>query len=126
MGLLKKSFISWIIIYSCVCLTGCSKPETEKPPEFLIKTPLIMISAEEFSDELDLKRAAYSYDINENPAEYNEMVIHLVKMLSEEIVLLSAAADKGVIVADTDLKAAEDELKKDYPDNICFAADRYD
>lgn len=117
MGFLKTSFLFCAIIYSSVFLTACSKPEKEKPPEFLIKTTAMMISAEDFSEELDLKKAAYPYNISENPEEYNEMVIYLVKMLSEEIVLLNAAADKGITVTDQEVQSAEDELKKDYPEN---------
>ncbi|MCP3874966.1 MAG: hypothetical protein GY699_17665 [Desulfobacteraceae bacterium] len=114
-GFLKKGFI--LIVFCAVCLTGCSKPVEEKAPDFLIKTSLITIDSSEFSEELDLKRAAYPYNINENPAEYNEMVMHLVKMLSEEIILLSIAAEKNVTVNDQELQAAEDEFRKDYPDD---------
>jgi len=99
-----------------VSLAGCSKPEEKKPPEFLIKTSSITITSSEFFEELDLKKTAYPYNINENPAEYNEMVIHLVEMLSEEIVLLSAAAAKGVVVTDQEAQSAEKEFKKDYPE----------
>jgi hypothetical protein len=94
---------------------GCNKPETEKAPEFLIKTSLMGVDKGEFLEELDLKRAAYPYNISENPAEYNEMVMHLVKMLSEEIVLLSAAADRAVEVTDQEIQSARAEFQKDYP-----------
>ena len=113
---LKKSFICWIFI-GALCLMGCSEPAKEKAPRFLIKTPLMTITSSEFLEELDLKRAAYPYNIHENPAEYNEMVIHLVRMLSEEIILLSAAAEKSVIVTDQEVESAEEEFKKDYPDD---------
>ena len=113
---LKKSFICWIFI-GALCLMGCSEPAKEKAPRFLIKTPLMTITSSEFLEELDLKRAAYPYNIHENPAEYNEMVIHLVRMLSEEIILLSAAAEKSVIVTDQEVEFAEEEFKKDYPDD---------
>jgi rubrerythrin len=43
------------------------------------------------------------------------MVIHLATMLSEEMVLLSAAADKGISVTDQETQSAEDEFKTDYP-----------
>jgi hypothetical protein len=75
------------------------------------------ISVEDFSAELDLKRAAYPYNIDEDPAEYNEMVIRLVKMLSEEIVLLSAAQAMGITLTEQEIQSAEDEFKKDYPDD---------
>lgn len=114
---LKKSFICCFFVYVALCFTGCSESEKETAPEFLIKTPSMILTVGEFSEELDLKRAAYPYNINDNPAEYNEMVIHLVKMLSQEIILLSAAADKGVTVTDQEIQSAEDEFKKDYPDD---------
>lgn len=113
----KKSFVCWVFICSIVLFTGCSEPEREMAPEFLIKTPSQIISSEDFLEELDLKRAAYPYNIKENPAEYNEMVIYLVKMQSEEIVLLSAAAGKGVTVTDAEVQLAEEEFKKDYPED---------
>jgi len=116
-GLIKKSFMCWILVATLFCVMGCSEPEKGAPQPFLIKTPSRIITTAEFLEELDLKRAAYPYNIHENPAEYNEMVIDLVKMLSEEIILLSAAADKGINVTDKDLDAAEIEFKKDYPED---------
>ncbi len=101
----------------CVCFAGCSEPPPPSDSEYIIKTTAQSISTEEFSEELDLKRAAYPYDIKDQPAEYNEMVIDLVEVLSEEIVLLNAAADKGIIVTDQEVDAAEAELKKDYPED---------
>ncbi len=117
MDFLKKSLICWFFLYGAISLMGCSEPAKEKIPRYLIKTPLMSITNSDFLEELDLKRAAYPYNINENPAEYNEMVIYLVKTLSEEIILLSAAVDKGVIVTDQDIDLAEDEFKKDYPED---------
>ncbi|MBU1341680.1 MAG: hypothetical protein KKE44_01380 [Proteobacteria bacterium] len=85
--------------------------------DFIIKTSLMSITSADFSEELDLKRAAYPYNIDENSAEYNEMVIFLVEMLSEEVVLLSASAAKGVTVTDQEVQSAEDKFKKDYPED---------
>ena len=117
MGFLKTGFMCLVLIYGAVSLTACSEPEKKTVPQYLIKTPLMIINSSDFSEELDLKKAAYPYNIHENPAEYNEMVIHLVKMLSEEIILLTAAADKDVIVTDQEIQLAEDEFKKDYPED---------
>lgn len=113
----KNSFICWFFIYSLVSLSGCGGPEKEEAVEFIIKTPSMIINRADFMDELDLKRTAYPYNIRENPVEYNEMMIHLVNILSEELVLLSAAADKGVIVSDQEIQIAEDEYRKDYPED---------
>lgn len=121
--ILKNSFVHCLILLGLtlslmlVMLSGCGESEKSDTSVFLIKTPALLVTKFEFSEELDLKRAAYPYNIDENPAEYNEMVIHLLKMLSEEMILLNAAIDKGVIITDEELALAETEFKKDYPDD---------
>lgn len=97
--------------------SGCSEPEKIDKSVFLLKTPAMIVTGFEFSEELDLKRAAYPYNIDEEPDEYNEMVIGLVKNLSEELILLTAAADKGIVVTDEELALAEAAFKKDYPED---------
>lgn len=116
-GVLKKSLIGWTFICCAVSLMGCGEPEKEMNPYFLIKTSSMIIIYGDFLEELDLKRAAYPYNIDENPAEYNEMVLHLIRMLSDEIILLSAAADKGVKVTDQELESSEKKFKKDYSED---------
>ncbi|RLC20889.1 MAG: hypothetical protein DRH93_12815 [Deltaproteobacteria bacterium] len=125
MEFLKKSFIcrrfagtlSLLAFMGFVAFTGCSKSEEKTAQQFLIKTPTMVITSSDFLEELDLKRAAYPYNIHENPAEYNEMVIHLIKMLSDEIILLSAADNKGVTFTAQEVELAEQAFKKDYPEN---------
>ena len=113
-----KNFFGWIfILMSCVWFASCSEPPKASEPEYIIKTSTMAISSEDFSEELDLKRAAYPYNIKDQAAEYNEMVIHLVKVLSEEIILLSLAQDLGIIVTDQEADAAEAQFKKDYPED---------
>jgi len=114
---LNKRFIDWVFICGALFLMGCSEPEQGTDSSFLIKTASIMITSVEFLEELDLKRAAYPYDIDENPEEYNKMVMDLVQMLSNEILLLSAASDKGVDVTMQEVQSAEEELRKDYPED---------
>lgn len=100
-----------------VFVPSCSPPHTEKSDDYILKSQLVTISKSDFSEELDLKKAAYSYDIKDDPEEYNQMVIHLVKMLVEEVVLLSAAADKKIVITDEELDLAVNEFKKEYPEN---------
>lgn len=113
-----KKFFKWVfILMGCIWFASCSEPVKTPEPEYIIKTSIITISIEDFNEELDLKMAAYSYNIKDQPGEYNEMVIHLVKVLSEEIILLSVAQDLGIVVADQAVDAAEAEMKKDYPED---------
>ncbi|OGR12996.1 MAG: hypothetical protein A2277_18490 [Desulfobacterales bacterium RIFOXYA12_FULL_46_15] len=117
MVLIKKNSFLLILLGLLLCCQGCGEPKKEKPVVFIIKSPLISISESDFLDELELKKAAYPYKITENPEEYNEMVISLINMLSEEALLLSAAVDLGVNVMEDEVKAAEDEFRKDYPED---------
>ncbi len=117
MGLIEKSRVILILVVIMLAGLSCGEPEKEKPVGFLLKSSLISVSESDFLDELDLKKAAYPYTLDKNPAEYNEIVIQLVNMLSEEILLLSAAADLGVTVTDADVEVAEAEFKEDYPEH---------
>ncbi len=112
----QKSFVC-CLIYCIIGLTGCGESEEKTVTQFLIRTPLISVSSLDFSEELDRKRAAYPYDIKENQVEYNDMIIHLIKTISDEIVLLSAAADKKINITDQEAASAEREFKKEYPDD---------
>ena len=113
---LKDSFI-FCLLCSVLWLAGCAEPEKKTKTQFLIQTQILHISSMDFSQELELKRSAYPYDIKKSPNEYNEMIISLVKMLSEEIVLLSAAADKQIFITDQEVLSAQKEFKKDYPED---------
>lgn len=112
--LFKKSGYYLIGLVTMTLLISCSESEPEVE-EYLLRTSNTLISSEQFFDELDLKKSAYPYNIKNHPDEYNEMVIHLVEVLSEEIILLSFAKDKGIVVSDQELDLAEKEMKKDYP-----------
>lgn len=113
----KSLLIAGLILIWALLFFSCSEPEPSAPKSFILRTGVLSVSSEDFSEELDLKRAAYPYNIKNQPDEYNEMVIHLVKGLSEEIILLSAARDLGVVVTDQQVDQAEAELRKDYPDD---------
>lgn len=117
MGFIEKSRCLLILAVFMLAGLSCGEPEKEKPVEFLLKSSRISVSESDFLDELDLKKAAYPYTLDKNPAEYNEIVIQLVNMLSEEVLLLSAATDLGVTVTDAEVEAAEAEFKEDYPEN---------
>lgn len=111
-----KCFL-WALLGLILCCQSCGEPEKESPVAVIIKSPVISVSEEEFLDELELKKAAYPYKITEKPEEYNELVISLVNTLTEELLLLTAALELGVDVVENEVKMAEDEVKKEYPEN---------
>lgn len=113
-----KGAIAWCLFLFCTVISiGCSDPPEEVSPVVIIQTPILSIDNEEFAQELDLKRVAYPYDIDKDPDAYNKMVMNLVEMLSEELVLLSAAFDNGIRVLEAELSEAETAFKKEYPED---------
>ncbi|ACN15908.1 PpiC2 [Desulforapulum autotrophicum HRM2] len=107
-----------IVVLSCLipwCPHGEDVPD--KTGTYLLKSGDLVITDREFSEELELKRAAYPYGIQKNPNEYNTLVIELVDQLSEELVLRRAARDRGIYVTDQELKANEEAFRQDYPED---------
>lgn len=89
----------------------------DKNEVYLLESGDLAITDREFSEGLELKRAAYPYDIQKNPYEYNVLVIQLVDQLAEELVLRRAARDRGVFVTPEEVEAEEDDIRQDYPEN---------
>ena len=83
----------------------------------IIKAGTVEISRVDFARELEVKQANYPYDIKDRPSEYNAMVLDLVFDLSDEAVLLAAAAATGIDVCAKSLDAAVADFKKDYPED---------
>ncbi|MDY0220150.1 MAG: hypothetical protein RBR67_03335 [Desulfobacterium sp.] len=89
----------------------------EKNEVYLLESGDFAITDREFSEELELKRAAYPYGVQNNPDEYNILVIQLVDQLAEELVLRRAARDRGIFVTPEELKAEENYIRQDYPED---------
>ncbi|EIM63047.1 SurA N-terminal domain-containing protein [Desulfobacter postgatei] len=97
--------------------SGCMDQKKVEEKGSIIKAGTVEISRAEFARELEVKQANYPYDIKDSPSEYNAMVLDLVSDLSDQAVLLAAAAAKGIDVSDKALDAAIADFKKDYPED---------
>ena len=115
---LMRSAVSFFL---CLCwlLSGCQEDKSSSVAvdDYILKSGSLVISDREFSEELELKRAAYTYGIQKNPEEYSVLVVSLLDQLSEELVLRNAAKDKEVSVSELEIQAAEDEVRADYPED---------
>lgn len=110
----------WIVMLACVlCLWGCrpADDKIDQPDTWLLRSGSFIISPEGFNEELELKKAAYSYDIQDDPYIYNEMVIDLVSSLSDDLRFFQLASDKQIQVTAQEVDLAESEFKKDYPED---------
>ncbi|WP_035236518.1 SurA N-terminal domain-containing protein [Desulfobacter vibrioformis] len=97
--------------------SGCTDQQKVEQKGSIIKAGTVEISRADFARELEVKQANYPYDIKDRPGEYNAMVMDLVSDLSDEAVLLAAAAAKGIDVCAKELDLAVADFKKDYPED---------
>lgn len=97
--------------------SGCTDQKKAEEKGIIIKAGTVEISRADFARELEVKQANYPYDIKDRPDEYNAMVMDLVSDVSDEAVLLAAAAAKGIDVSTKELDLAVADFKKDYPED---------
>ena len=107
-----------ILVFLVLFFSGCSKTDKQDKMEaYVLKSQNIIITSSQFSEELELRKAGYAYNIKDNPSQYNNIVMQVVGDLSEEIVLLHTASEKGITVSEEEFKKAENDFLKDYPGN---------
>ena len=105
------------VLVPLVIMTGGCGPRVVPETDHVIKAPGITITPSQFSDELNLKLTAYPFALREDPAGYNEAVLELASMLSEEAVMLAAARESNLRVTPAELATAEAAIKDDYPED---------
>lgn len=102
------------VAYSGILLCGClteKKQQQAKENDTAIKCGMITISLSDFTQELELKKTAYPWSIEHDINAYNALVIDLVKQLSEEVLLMREAAEKGISVTPLEMENAEKTLR---------------
>lgn len=115
----SMKFVIYTVACFCCFFFGChnNKDSVNQTEAYFLKSGNLVISEREFSEELELKRSAYDYGIQKKSDEFNAFIIHLVDQLSEELVLRRGAEDKGILVSEEEIKAAEDNIRADYPED---------
>ncbi len=101
----------------CIFFVGCREDRQASAisNDYVLKCGNIVVSDTAFSEELELKKAAYPYDIRSDPESYNRLVMDLVAQLSQELVLRAAAEKDGVSVSPEEINEAEKNIRKDFP-----------
>jgi len=108
-----RSFIVVCFVF-CLLFPGCRKDNkvSAVSNDYLLKCGNIVISTNGFSEELEVDKSAYPYDINSDLEKYKGLVLDLAAQLSQELVLRAAAAEDGIFVSEKEINDAEKEVKK--------------
>ncbi len=116
-GICSKKSVLFLLILTLVPFLGaCGDTDTGKPEQSaILSSGDLVITRSEFEDHLELKMAAYPMNIREMPSEFNNMVMALVKDLTEEMILVRAAREKGIGISEDEYRKAEENLMQDYP-----------
>ncbi|MEA2060462.1 MAG: hypothetical protein U9P10_08160 [Thermodesulfobacteriota bacterium] len=119
-GLYYRIWKNFLVLMCCglLCTAGCTRSSNSSGKnEFLLKCRDKIISVDEFSEEIEMKKAGYPYAIKHDPEAFCRLMADLVDQLAEELVIRVAAEDRGYIVSDKDMDALEKDIKKEYPGN---------
>jgi hypothetical protein len=111
-----------IILLICLlgagcALSGCTDRQQQRQDVYLIKVGDKILTVGDFNKAFEIAKAAYSYDILQNPEAIREAMFRLVKQMTEEMILLERAKETGVTVTPSEFEKALADIKADYPDN---------
>ncbi|WDP88226.1 MAG: SurA N-terminal domain-containing protein [Desulfobacter sp.] len=111
-----NTFTALVAVALFITFMGCGEAPVSDP-EYIIRAGTEMVTPQDFAREVELKLAAYPYEIKTRDNEYNLMVMDLVSTLSDETVLLATAGSKGIQVSEVELEKAENDIRQDYPED---------
>ena len=96
-------------------LTGCADGSPKPQNDYLIKVGNEIMTVTDFKKAFELSKAAYPYDILQNPEAVREAMLRLVRQMTEEMILLERAKETHVTVTAPEMDQAIANIKKDYP-----------
>ncbi len=101
-----------------VALAGCSGPEGPSQQEaVLIRTDQQTITRAQFERAFEAARIAYSDDRSVDPRVIQDARLRLLNQMAEEVIVDRRANELGIVLDDSELEAAIQEIKKDYPED---------
>jgi len=105
----------WVALF--VCAVGCQKSTSGNDEEYLIRIGDRAVTMFDFNKALELSKTAYPHNDIQSREASRYIRIQLLNQLTEELVLLTRAAELNLHVSDAELEAAIAEIRKDYPED---------
>ncbi len=111
-------------VYRLVCCvamvvwTGCSEPNHPVQQDaVLIRTDQQTVTRAQFERAFEAARIAYSDDRSVDPQVIENARLRLLNQMTEEVIIDRRAHELGIVLDDTELEAAIQTIKKDYPED---------
>jgi FKBP-type peptidyl-prolyl cis-trans isomerase (trigger factor) len=101
-----------------VAWAGCSGPDSPSEQDaILIRTDQQTVTQAQFERAFEAARIAYSDSRSVEPHVVEEARLRLLNQMTEELIIDRRAHELGIVLDDTELEAAIQAIKKDYPED---------
>ena len=105
----SAAMVAWI---------GCSGPDHPSQQDaVLIRTDQQTVTQAQFERAFEAARIAYSDDRSVDPQVIENARLRLLNQTTEEAIIDRRAHELGIVLDDTELEAAIQAIKKDYPED---------
>ncbi len=108
----------WIVLAMVLWASACGPSAPEGGDDYLVRVGRHKVTAQEFLQAFELTRTAYPGGPDPSPGVLQGARRRLLDELGTELVLHAHADAVGVAVADSDLEAAIDAVRSDYPPGV--------
>lgn len=95
---------------------GCTNSNTSDNADFLIRVRDSVVTVGDFKKAFEIAKSAYSHNDMQNPEAFKAAQMRLLNQLAEELLLIERAKELNIRVTETEIEAAVEALKSDYPD----------
>jgi FKBP-type peptidyl-prolyl cis-trans isomerase (trigger factor) len=100
-----------------VVWAGCSGPDSPSQQDaVLIRTDQQTVTQAQFERAFEAARIAYSDDRSVDPQVIENARLRLLNQMTEEVIIDRRAHELGIVLEDSELEAAIQAIKKDYPE----------
>ncbi|MFO7666903.1 MAG: SurA N-terminal domain-containing protein [Desulfobacterales bacterium] len=112
-----------VIFAGCALLTvlilsGCSRTESFRGDEYLVKVQGSVLMALDFQREFEITKSAYSYHgIEQDDTLKSDAKKQLLNQMIEELVIIERSKELNIAVTDSELEENVRRIKEDYPEN---------
>jgi hypothetical protein len=108
----------WIVLAAVLWTLACGPSAPEGRDDYLVRVGRHTVTAQEFLQAFDMTRTAYPGGTDPSPVALQNARRRLLDELATELVLHAHADAVGVAVADSEMEAAIDAVRSDYPPGV--------